>query len=595
MHALQVDGRWIITSRYGDDIWHVDGFTSNVPEAFKRLDFTLVPSSFRTVMKAVLYRYMRRGRAGTRPPKGITLVKFLINVQPFLRYLVSLHIEDLGAVNPTVCAGYIEVCRKHRQKSRGNKPLSQGGLASRLSIVETLHELSQFTGDPIPQHPWPESSAWALAGLLGSGSYKVQGCKTPLIPDKVFCALFEQAYELVQQGNSLLDLRDELAAIVDKRRDQHPHATYKIKVRHLLDRGHNGGLGEFGKSLLKLRTACYIVLASTSGCRNHELANLQIGAHRRTQDDEGTVYHWMRSRSEKTDAGIHDWMIPEVGVKVLRLMERWAEPYQALIATEITQLQRINRYNPLITRLQPHRRTLFLGEKDNKARTLSCVAWRVHLKKFAEELGLDWKLGTHQFRRKFANYVAHSKFGDLRYLRDHFAHWGLDMSLGYAMDPTWGQHLDLELFDDIQAEFKDIKLGVVDTWFDNEMLAGGYGLGLKGWQRTPTNLVIFKSRNAMLTAVAGSTHIRHNGHAWCTADDNRCIGNTLEKTRCANCDNAVIGRRHIGVYQHLYNNLKELLNCSGIGEAGRQRVLRDMGRCREVLGQLGFEPQVDEA
>ncbi|WP_204311027.1 hypothetical protein, partial [Stenotrophomonas maltophilia] len=81
------------------------------------------------------------------------------------------------------------------------------------------------------------------------------------------------------------------------------------------------------KALLDLRTASYIILASTCGCRNHELANVQSGAHHRTQDDEGTFYHWMRSRSDKTDAGIHDWMIPEAAVRALRLMERWAAPY----------------------------------------------------------------------------------------------------------------------------------------------------------------------------------------------------------------------------------------------------------------------------
>ncbi|WP_085709501.1 MULTISPECIES: integrase [unclassified Pseudomonas] len=591
VHAIQVNGRWVITSYYGDDIWQVDGFTSNVGEHSKRLDFTLVPHSFRSVMKAVLYRYMRRGREGTQPPKGTTLVKFLINIQLFLRYLVSLNIEKLQDVTPAVCESYIEACRTHRQKQRSNKPLSQQGLAARLLNVEALYELSQFTEDSMPQHPWPESSPFAIAGLAGRGS---QICKTPLIPDKVFCTLFERAYELVQLGSSLLDLRDELAVIAKNKTNHNSHSIWQDKSRHLLERGSDGRLTTFNKALLRLRTACYIILASTSGCRNHELANLKIGAHRRTQDDEGTIYHWMRSRSEKTDAGIHDWMIPEIGVKVLRLMERWSAPFHVLLDNEIGKLQKSNPYNPLITNLQAHRHTLFLGEKDNKVRTLTCVAWRMHLEKFANELGLDWKLGTHQFRRKFANYVAHSKFGDLRYLRDHFAHWGMDMSLGYAMDSTWGQHLDLELFDDIQSELEGIKIDVVGSWFDEDMLAGGYGADFKSWQRTPANLMIFKSRHAMLKAIAESTAIRHNGHAWCTADDNRCIGNTLEKTRCGNCDNAVIGQRHRLIHQHLYKNLKELLNSSGIGEAGRQRVLRDMYRCRDVLKLLGFDPQENE-
>ncbi|MDP1775194.1 MAG: hypothetical protein Q8K94_01115, partial [Moraxellaceae bacterium] len=74
---------------------------------------------------------------------------------------------------------------------------------------------------------------------------------------------------------------------------------------------------------------------------------------------------------------------------------------------------------------------------------------------------------------KFANYAAHSKFGDLRYLREHFAHWSMDMTLGYAMDQEWGQHLDIELFEDIQFELEDIKSGVVSGWLGKSPLGGG--------------------------------------------------------------------------------------------------------------------------
>ncbi|AMO78657.1 hypothetical protein PcP3B5_52740 [Pseudomonas citronellolis] len=92
----------------------------------------------------------------------------------------------------------------------------------------------------------------------------------------------------------------------------------------------------------------------------------------------------------------------------------------------------------------------------------------------------------------------------------------------------------------------------------------------------------------MLKSIAKSTAIRSNGHAWCTVDNDGCIGNTLERTRCSNCTNAVIGRRHMPIYQRLYDDLKGLLHCSDIGEGGRQRVERDLNRCRDVLAQLGI-------
>lgn len=595
--ATLIEGHWVIVSRYGDDCWQLDGIPSNVNNGQKNLNFQHVPAAFRAVMKAVMYHYLRRGRAGQQRPKGATLRRFFSNIAPFLRYLDALTLARLELVTPIVSTNYATECREYRQSRQGNgkgKPLSQPSLFNRFQAVEALYELSQYTHDPIPQHPWYGTSSSAMAGMTGSGAARKQGCKTPLMPDMVFCTLFKKAYEQVQCGKHLLDLRDTVASVDAGRRAQKKNTVINAKNQQLAVLGWEGGLATLNKAMIELRTACYIVLASTSGCRNHELANVQSGAHHRTEDDEGTIFHWMRSRSEKTDTGVHDWMIPEAAVRALRLMERWAEPYQAMISAEIAERRKINPLDPEIAHAQKHLRTLFLRStplKGNQVRTLTYDSWDHLLKAFVKNAGLDWSLSSHQFRRKFANYVAHSQFGDLRYLREHFAHWSMDMTLGYAMDDGWGNHLDLELYDDIHAELEDIKLGTVDNWLGDDPLAGGYGLSIKRWQRDPTNLALFKDRQTMVLSIAESTAIRSNGHAWCTADNDGCIGNTLERTRCGDCNNAVIGRGHLGIYLQLYNNLKELLECSDIGESGRVRVLRDLERCRDVFMQLGYDPE----
>ncbi|WP_339456607.1 MULTISPECIES: tyrosine-type recombinase/integrase [unclassified Pseudomonas] len=597
--ATQVEGHWVILSQYGDDCWQLDGMPSNMRDSQKHLNFQHVPTSFRAVMKEVMYRYLRRGREGQQRPKGGTLSQLFRNITVFLRYLDTLALDRLELVTPIVCTNYAAECREYRQPhQREDKPLSQRGLLNRLSAVEALYDLSQYTHDPIPQHPWHGTSSKAMAGMTGSGAPRKQAGKTPLMPDTVFCTLFEKAYEQVQCGKHLLDLRDAVTAVVAERRAQKPWAVVGAKNQKLAALGWKGGLAALNQTLLNLRTACYIVLASTSGCRNHELANVQLGAHHRTEDDEGTIFHWMRSKSEKTDTGVHDWMIPEAAVRALRLIERWAEPYQAMIAAEIVERRKTNPLDTEIARAQKHRHALFIGvtpRKSNQVRTLSNEAWGHSLKAFAKSAGLSWSLTSHQFRRKFANYVAHSQFGDLRYLREHFAHWSMDMTLGYAMDDGWGSHLDLELYDDIQAELEDIKLCTVDSWLSDYPLAGGYGRSIKRWQRDPANLALFKDHQTMVISIAESTAIRSNGHAWCTADNDGCIGNTLEPTRCGDCNNAVIGRGHLGIYRQLYSNLKELLTCNDIGESGRVRVLRDLERCRDVFMRLGYDPESDVA
>jgi hypothetical protein len=431
----------------------------------------------------------------------------------------------------------------------------------------------------------------ALAGMTGQDARDMEsGARTPLIPDDVFTTLFQRAYSLVERGRELLELRDALNVIAAERKDQFRSTIAIHQNRHLAARGRRGGLTAFRESLVDLRTACYVVLASVSGCRNHELAFLQTRACHRTEDDDGTIYHWMRSRSTKTDAGIVDWMVPEAAVRALRAMDLWAEPYQAMIAAEIAERRAADPLDPEIAEAQRHLGAVFLGldtRKSNRVRTLSDVRWCHALKEFARACGLNWSLATHQFRRKFANYAARSQFGDLRYLREHFKHWSMDMTLGYALNEA--QELDLYL--EIRDELDDIKLGVADQWFQDESLAGGYGQNIVAWRSKDENVTLFEDRAAMIRSIAESTAIRSNGHAWCTADDYSCVGNTLERTRCSGCSNAVIGRVHARLYRRLYDDLIDVLKCDDIGIGGQARVRRDMERCREVLVALGYDPK----
>ena len=166
----------------------------------------------------------------------------------------------------------------------------------------------------------------------------------------------------------------------------------------------------------------------------------------------------MRSRSDKTRAGNSEWMVPEAAVEALRVMDRWAVPYQAMIAEEIALRRAENPQDPEIAEALKHVGAVFLGlsqKQGNRVRTLTDVPWNHQLRAFAKRCGVDWNLATHQFRRKFANYAARSQFGDLRYLREHFKHWSQDMTNdGYALNESQ----EMELYAEIQEELDTIKL-----------------------------------------------------------------------------------------------------------------------------------------
>ena len=161
--SIQVDGTWVVLSCYADNTWHLTGFSSNVVRAHRRLDFDTLPPAFREVMKAILYRYIRRGRGGGVRPKGSTVYNLLKYAIPFLRHLVALKIDQLFAATPMICRLYVDSCKVHRSKG---KPLSRHGLESRFNAVEALKaalsEPMKIREDsPLFAGPWdPIVEAW---------------------------------------------------------------------------------------------------------------------------------------------------------------------------------------------------------------------------------------------------------------------------------------------------------------------------------------------------------------------------------------------------------------------------------------------------
>lgn len=591
----KVDGTWRVVSRYGDDIWWTTGSPTNVTEGNTKLDFSRIPMPFRAAVKACMFRLKSRGLEGGKPPSPGRLISACERIRIFLQHVTALGIDSLSGITPLVCSAYVQASKSSEGKGRWgprSKPLSPALLSHRFRAVENLYELSQFSDDPMPHHPWPDSSADHLS--RASRSQRETGNTTPLMSDQVFVTLFQQAWALVQSGEELLDLRDELNSIERAHEGLTRNGVNFHKNRFLRHRNWDGSLATFVQKLGQLRTACYVIVASLSGCRIHEMSFLRTGACYSTVDDQDERYWWMRSISRKTGVGATEWMIPEAAVTALRVMDRWVEPHQAQLLREIEAYRAADPADLRIAVAQEHLGAIFVGSdksKGKQVRTLSGYQMNENLKAFAKLCSVDWNLASHQFRRKFANYAARSRFGDLRYLKEHFKHWSLDMTLGYGLNESQEMALYLE----IEDETEELKQQVVAEWLNKkEPLAGGYGQNLMAWREREESITLFKNHGHMVRSIAASTAIRSNGHAWCTADDNLCEGNDVNPTRCGDgCTNAVIGRRHAPIYVGLYNQLKTLQDCDDIGEGGRARVARDLDRCRSVLTSLGHDPLLE--
>ncbi|KAF7961406.1 hypothetical protein AWV80_00165 [Cupriavidus sp. UYMU48A] len=100
--------------------------------------------------------------------------------------------------------------------------------------------------------------------------------------------------------------------------------------------------------------------------------------------------------------------------------------------------------------------------------------------------GAVWPLASHQFRRTFAVFVARNLLGDVRYLRHHFKHWSIDMTLHYAKDPS----LDDTLFTDVLSSRDELQANLVAGWISGtQRVTGGRA----------AQVIRFRERNAVKT------------------------------------------------------------------------------------------------
>lgn len=105
-----------------------------------------------------------------------------------------------------------------------------------------------------------------------------------------------------------------------------------------------------------------------------------------------------------------------------------------------------------------------------------------------------------------------------------------------------------------------------------------------------------KSRADMAEKISSTVHLRSTGHSWCTSDNSACGGRSvIEATRCIGCNDSIIEKsRHGEYFKGLYLQQIELRQIDDIGEAGKQRVERDIERCEQVLKELDLWDEVKE-
>ena len=554
--VLDDAGQRLVLSRYSDMVWELWPFfdQANVQPARKRIDWSGMPAQFREPCKAVLYRYWMMGTPGVERPNASTLVRMASAQLQVVKYLDSRRLTSLLDVHPLHIANFL-----HEQRT--TKGVGAAGIAKQCQAIELWHRFGSEHPEHLTFHPWPDESIGEVAGT-GSGNSGSPAGKTPLIPKDVVALLYRYAESILERAGATLDERD---------------AGLRSAVTDV--------------AVIRIRDACFFLLGLLTGMRCDEIAGVSVGAGR-TEVKDGVTYYWVKSIEHKTKKGPVEYLMPSVGLTILRVMERWSYPLRERLRMQLAALEadtaaagRPDRLRRIAAaRSDINKLFLSLPRSHAGITTVSGIGWHKTMRKFAVEAGTDWLLAPHQLRRTYAWTFVRHRLGNMLFLKEQFKHSSLAMTQLYAANPQQ----DPALYDEILNEMREFKVELIQHWMDAEVpLSGGAGKKIMALRAHA-----FDSRKELIEDTAEQVHIRSNGHAWCLAQDEGCGGAGLyERTRCAGCSDGCIDDSQAPVWQEIYAHQMELVeDAKECGPGAQQRVERDCKVARQVLTDLGMEP-----
>ncbi len=557
--VLDADGKSKVLSRANDPVWELGPLvqTPNTNSGKTRLDWSDIPESYREAFQNVLYRYWKVGRTGWQEPCVLVLLRTLYHFRVICRYFSKLGIASLAEVQPLHVANFAhaEISARH----------AKGTLSLRFSALELLYLFRDQHPETLQYHPWPESSAHEIAGLGGQGLKDARKVgKTPLIPVDVAQKLFCYAEDILKGADSILD-----------ERDAGQRSAYK------------------DPEITAIRNACFYLLGVLTGMRSSELSSIEVGAGR-TEKKSGIDFHWVKSFEYKTKKGHVEYLMPSMGYDILRILERWSEPYRRRLAEQIEALNN-ESVSLSAKRLQQlslakaNRNRLFLGNGPSGIVPVSHTGWGMICLIFAASAGVNWKLAPHQMRRLYAYTFVRHRLGDLLFLKDQFKHSSIDMSQLYASNPRQ----DAALYDEILQELAIYKAKVIAQWVEKDEPLGGKG----GEKIMALRAHDFPHRESLILEASNRINIRSTGHSWCLSQEDDCNGGCMyEQDRCADCESRCVDRRFVPIWLEAYRHHRELLkDAEELGPGAVRRVKTDLALARRTLRELGVPIDEEES
>ena len=597
---VSADGERIPLSRYKDEIWDLSPYVKSVNQGHgeNRINWNTRGLSAQLVnaSKDLVLSYWKYGISGAKAPEASTVLDFATRLLWLTSWLHEKGVKRFSQINQHVVNDYIAFIKNPENE------LSPSTRYWKLHLLEIIFHLRSYVDDSISFHPWPDRMASVIAGRLSQKS--TNGGLTEIIPEEIAKEIFQKALNILDGAEKYLNVRDDLLKLrmIEERRDVGISRVTQILNERLDSLGIDKNSADvFNPN--ELSTACYIIIAMLTGMRNHEISSIKAGGYYESIIDGETI-GWVKGESHKTFEGDSEWMAPPIVGRAIQIQERVSSSWRdELVQLEERTLKALEgnvsdkQRAVLLKDLQSiklYRDRIFVVKRSKSMpRPATIPSWNERLKRFSQEF--EWDLASHQFRRTFAVFVASHAMGDLRYLRHHFKHWSLDMTLLYARN----EKQDQKLYEEMLEQVQDKKIGVVEHWLSADTaLSGGNVSKIKDYRRRE-EVKTTADKRQLAAALSEQISIRGTGHSWCLSDHaSGCGGKGLyEMTRCGGCGDGVIDDTQKIIWMNVHQQHKELLELDDIGPGGQQRVQRDIVKIERILSELecNFDSLIKES
>lgn len=610
--AIDAKGNRVIISRFEDDVWNFWPYITreNSKDGNKRIIWgILLPDGLKLTdakhrrllesAKNFIWSLYVNPIEGVKRPAMNTLISMASTMTFLLRWMVSQSIDQFSQLAGRTSEFILAV------RNSGN--ISKSTVKRRLSMLEKLYAQAGKIDDFLPEHPWPFESATVLAGIDQRMSHRLP--LTSVIPDDVFICLAKKAIEYIDdRADDILRVHAEVEQAMDSARKRGVTGrAYIFGFGREVARMHGyGGLREFNTDMSMLKTACYICINMFSGLRNSEMMSLDSNCITKTLGIDGSYECiWLHGTIYKSGVRPHKWLVPPIVERAIKLAERLCAPLQGTLFTEAQQLKKRLANSSMKINVSDAKRlgeieriktklflSIYYGKRGPSVDVASNASVNKWLKDFCKHCNIrdaddnPWALATHQFRRTFAYNYARSELGDLLYLRDHYGHWSLDMTVLYADGGADEYQVDNGLLEDIVRAKQERQAEILATYIDTDAALANGEDWLGAWRPMVRTA---KNKEELIRELSDTLTLNGTGHSWCAgnAKGGNCGGLCVfEADMCVDCNTGIIGPEHLPVWRAIAEQQRVVLDLSDMGAPAKGRAKRILAKANQVISRL---------